>query len=521
MKKLLYTILALLLIGLLTTYLILFTEWGNKIIASYIEKKINPNEHYLSVKTFKLGFNSLDFKAQANDDSTLILKGDFSLLKQSVDLNYQIDIKDLRSFKEWIPYPLRGAIITSGNIKGYRKALVIQGVSNAAQSHTTYNALLDDFKLSHLSLNAKDANLEDLLYLFNRPAYANAKVSLQADFNSLKPLEGHLTLTANNALINNALINNALINNALINQMFHLNLKDTLIFNLSHSSDFKENKAISDTTLTSPLANFTALKSEYFFSALKLNAPYTLEIPNLAKLQNMTNHPLKGSLTLKGAIEQSPKLLKVSGHSNLLDGTLDFTLLNKDLKAHFSNISTLKALDLFNYPKFFQSLADANLDYDLSAKQGVLKARLKNARLLKNSFSDFLYSISKFDITKEIYNDVSLISQINQQRLLSNLSMKSPKTQLKIHNGLLDLNTKQIDMLMDAEILKFIFKLKLQGNMHQPKFSLILNEKAIQQNLQQGLKEILKNDTLKKGLDHLLKDDKLKEKLEKGLKGLF
>ncbi len=511
MKKLLYTILALLLIGLLTTYLILFTEWGNQIIASYIEKKINPNERYLSVKTFKLRFNSLDFKAQANDDSTLILKGDFSLLKQSVDLNYHIDIKNLRSFKDLIPYPLRGAIVTSGNIKGHRKALMIQGVSNVAQSHTAYNALLDDFKLSHLNLNTKDANLEDLLYLFNRPAYANAKVSLQADFNSLKPLEGHLILTANNALINNALIN----------QMFHLNLKDTLVFNLSHLSNFKEDKAISDTILTSPLANFTALKSEYLFSILKLNAPYTLEIPNLAKLQNMINHPLKGSLTLKGAIEQSPKLLKVSGHSNLLDGTLDFTLLNKDLKGHFSNISTLKALDLFHYPKFFQSIADANLDYDLSAKQGALKARLKNARFLKNAFSDFLYSISKFDITKEIYNDANLVSQINQQRLLSNLSLKSPKTQLKIHNGLLDLNTKQMDMLMDAEILKFIFKMKLQGNMHQPKFSLILNEKAIQQNLQQGLKEILKNDTLKKGLDHLLKDDKLKEKLEKGLKGLF
>lgn len=226
-------------------------------------------------------------------------------------------------------------------------------------------------------------------------------------------------------------------------------------------------------------------------------------------------------MTLKGAIEQSPKLLKVSGHSNLLDGALDFTLLNKDLKGRFSNISTLKALDLFHYPKFFQSVADANLDYDLIAKQGVLKARLKNARFLKNAFSDFLYSISKFDITKEIYNDANLVSQINQQRLLSDLSLKSPKTQLKIHNGLLDLNTKQMNMLMDAEILKFIFKMKLQGNMHQPKFSLILNEKAIQQNLQQGLKEILKNDTLKKGLDHLLKDDKLKEKLEKGLKGLF
>ncbi len=511
MKKLLSTLLALFSIIFLAAYLILFTEWGNKIIASYIEKKINPNERYLSVKTFTLRFNSLDFKAQANDNSTIILKGNFSLLKQSVDLNYHIDIKDLRSLKDLMHYSLRGAIATSGSIKGHRKALVIQGVSHVAQSNTSYNALLNDFKLSRLNLNAKDADLKDLLYLFNRPAYANAKVSLQADFNSLKPLEGHLALTTNNALINNALIN----------QIFDLNLKDTLVFNLSHSSDFKGQQAISDTTITSPLAHFTALKSEYSFPTLKLNAPYTLEIPHLAKLQNITNHPLKGSLTLKGDIEQSPKLLKVSGHSNLLDGALDFTLLNKDLKARFSNISTLKALDLLHYPKFFQSIADANLDYDLITKQGVLKANLKNAKFLKNAFSDFLYSISKFDITKETYNDVSLTSQINQQRLLSDLNLKSLSTQLKIHNGLLDLNTKRMDMLMDVEIAKFIFKMKLQGNIHQPKFSLILNEKAIQQNLQQGLKEILKNDTLKKGLDHLLKDDKLKEKLEKGLKGLF
>ncbi|WP_411269452.1 hypothetical protein [Helicobacter cetorum] len=498
-------------IAVLVGYLILFTEWGNKFIASYIEKKINHNEHYLSVKTLKLKFNSLDFKAQANDNSVLILKGNFSLLKQSLDFDYHIDIKDLRLLKGLIHYPLRGAITTWGSIKGHRKALKIQGVSNIAQSNTSYTALLNHFKLSGLSLNLQNATLEDLLYLLNYPLYANARVSLQANLNSLAPMQGHLKLTTNNAQINTALINST----------FNLNLKDTLFFNLSHSSDFKEYKAISDTTLISSLAHFKALKSEYLFPTLEFNAPYTLEVPDLAKLQGIINHKLKGALTLKGNIEQKPKLLKVSGHSNLLDGTLTFTLLNKHLNAHFSDISTLKALDLLNYPKFFKSIANADLDYDLSSKQGTLNAHLKNAKFLKNQFSDFLYSFSKFDITKEIYNDVNLKSQINQQRLLSDLNMKSPLTQLSINNGLLDLSTKHMDMLMNAEISKFIFKMKLQGNIHQPKFSLFLNEKALQQNLQQGLKEMLKNDTLKKGLDNLLKDDKLKEKLQKGIKGLF
>lgn len=62
MKKFFYIIFAFFLIGFLIIYFIFFIEWGNKIIVLYIEKKINLNEYYLSVKIFKLRFNFLDFK---------------------------------------------------------------------------------------------------------------------------------------------------------------------------------------------------------------------------------------------------------------------------------------------------------------------------------------------------------------------------------------------------------------------------------------------------------------------------
>lgn len=62
MKKFFYIIFVFFLIGFLIIYFVFFIEWGNKIIVLYIEKKINLNERYLSVKIFKMRFNFLDFK---------------------------------------------------------------------------------------------------------------------------------------------------------------------------------------------------------------------------------------------------------------------------------------------------------------------------------------------------------------------------------------------------------------------------------------------------------------------------
>lgn len=62
MKKFFYIIFVFFLIGFLIIYFVFFIEWGNKIIVLYIEKKINLNECYLSVKIFKMRFNFLDFK---------------------------------------------------------------------------------------------------------------------------------------------------------------------------------------------------------------------------------------------------------------------------------------------------------------------------------------------------------------------------------------------------------------------------------------------------------------------------
>lgn len=78
--------------------------------------------------------------------------------------------------------PFKGAVITSGNIKGHRKALLIQGVSNIAQSHTAYNALLDDFKLSHLNLSVQRRQFRRFALFIQPPRLCERKSVLTSGF---------------------------------------------------------------------------------------------------------------------------------------------------------------------------------------------------------------------------------------------------------------------------------------------------------------------------------------------------
>ncbi|WP_104748123.1 hypothetical protein [Helicobacter cetorum] len=698
LKKLLLTIGTLLGVIVLGAYFVLFTESGNKIIALFLEKKVNKAEPTLKldIEKLRLKFSSLDFEAQVNDGSKIKLKGDFSLFKRNLDFKYDVDIKNLHLLKAFVSYPLNGAIATQGTIKGDKKALVVKGTTNIAQSNTSYEALLNDFKLATIALNLQNARLEDLLYLVNQPIYAkglleintnldarnlsdlkgqnvlaiekgslnvelinkiyhqNIKIPIDFSLESLARLEGEhafintnfksnvvdidaqrtafnlknqeltsnykLSVTklevlkniigtnlkgsleikgqvkgnfketnkpiqtdgiinlANNLLDYEVLLDNnqikkigiisknmtlakllavanqpkyadanmsleaninhlaplqgdlqlimdkGQVNNTLVNKDFKLNLKDKITFNFTNSTDFKDNKALSDTKLMSSLANLEALKSVYDISKLQLNTPYSLEVPNLAKLQGIINQKLKGSLSLNGDVEQNSKLLKVTGKSSLLDGKLDFVFLNNDLKANLSHISLLKALEMLAYPGFFNSSANASLSYNLSTQQGTLNANLINGQFVKSQFSDLINTFAQFDITKEIYEDVKISSQINQKRLVSNMDMKSRLTNLSINKGLIDLNKNQINMLVNAEILKLAFGIFLKGDLNHPKIALNLNEMARQkakQAIQKGLKDIMKDDKVKKGLDNLIKDDKLKDKLQQGLKGLF
>lgn len=84
MKKIFISLLILILLILSIIYSLAFTKYGNGIISSYLENKVNEGQEKVKLKinNFRLTFNRLDFNAVINDDSYMNVSGDLAILKK-------------------------------------------------------------------------------------------------------------------------------------------------------------------------------------------------------------------------------------------------------------------------------------------------------------------------------------------------------------------------------------------------------------------------------------------------------
>ena len=211
MKKLFLflTIIIILIIG--SVYGTLFTKYGNGIIASYIESKVNDGQEdvKLKVNDFRLTFNTINFDAKINDDSQILISGDLAIFKQSVDLKYDIKINDLATLKNLTKQDLKGPFSTNGTFVGDKNNAVIQGFTNIALSETNYHLKLVNFEPKNINLNLKDAKIEELLTLLNKPNYANGTLNITADIKNIDVtnLDGMITASISKGKINNDIVN--------------------------------------------------------------------------------------------------------------------------------------------------------------------------------------------------------------------------------------------------------------------------------------------------------------------------
>ena len=154
MKKIFLSLSLIIILILGSIYGLLFTKFGNNIVSSYIEKKVNLDQKDVKLKVddFTLTLNYLNFDAWINDNSKINISGDLSLFKKSVDLKYDIKITDLSILNNLINQNLKSELFTNGVFKGDNQSAIIQGFSNIANSETKYNLVLKDFKIKDIFL---------------------------------------------------------------------------------------------------------------------------------------------------------------------------------------------------------------------------------------------------------------------------------------------------------------------------------------------------------------------------------
>ena len=675
MKKFFFSLTFLIVFIIGSVYSILFTKPGNSFVSSYIENKVNDEQKdvQLKVNDFTLTFNTINFDATINDNSNINISGDLEILKKRVDVKYDIKINELSTLENLINQKLNGPFSSSGTFKGDANFSEINGISNIAESKTSYSLKLVDFEAKKITFVIENAKIEKLLNLLNQKSLAFGKLTLKGDIKdaNISSLDGNISMNITKGKLNNQVINeefkqniassiyfksdviailtpnkasiksdlitsladvfmdktefiidsgkmstdykldiknlaklegvigkklygnfitkgNLVMNNGIIkidgdsdifdsltkysikvlnsepeyikisinnakidkllrtlnepvyadgilnidanitdakletlngviktkvsnakiinpvaNTVFKQNLKKEITFKVDATTSLVPNQAITNSIISSSIANLNINKAVFSFKDTALNTDYLLEIPSLTNLYDITSTKMRGAIDISGDLKSKNKSLLLTGKSKLLDGSLDFNLKNDDFHANINDLQIKKLTHMLYYPDVFDSTSDLTLDYNLLMKKGKLKGNLIKGHFLPNGFSSLLNQFAKFDITREVYESVDINTDINKLVLTTSLNMKSKNTNITADKSVLDLEKSTIDAYVNTKIKTTQFALKVKGKTTNPKIS--IDSKDLIQN--QLNKQIDKNK------------DKIKEKLNKVLKG--
>lgn len=482
MKKILFILIIILIIVFSTVYTIFFTKSGNYFLANYIEKSFNKKHSELALKIdqLRIEIDLIHLEASFNDSSKIKFDAIFSLLKREATANYVIDIKDLSLFNSVSKLELNGDLKILGDLKHKRGSTNLAGVSNIAKSKTDYNISLKNFKASEINFEVKNGKIEELLSIVNEPVYSTGDINISSKLlkNNSGFFDGILDFDIRNAKLNNYEVEKK------IKYLFKQDIK----YSLNTRNVFKDSNINSKIDFNSNLAKISINDFNYDFNNMVINSDYRAIVNDLEKIKEFTLIPLKGSVVVAGNLFKDSKSLKFDGSSKILDGNMNFTLLNNDLKLYLNSVNSRKLLYMLKKDEFFDSKLDVDLNYNIQNGNGNFFANIKNGHLIMNSLTKKIKDLSTIDVTKELYEEGNIKSEITLDKIVSNLYLKGSKSIIETKNSKLDFVNNEIDTKLD---------INLNGN----KFSVFLTKSLDNPNIKIDIKNLLQ-ETIRKNINN-------------------
>ncbi|NQY94415.1 MAG: hypothetical protein HRT43_09640, partial [Campylobacteraceae bacterium] len=277
-------------------------------------------------------------------------------------------------------------------------------------------------------------------------------------------------------------------------------LKKEVLFQSKSNTTLKSKDLISSITLSSSLANLKSDNTIINVDRLSVLSDYELSVKDLNSLYDLSKTKLRGAFKLNGTIKKD-KNLKVTGKSNILNGTLDFTLNNDNFTAKIDKVRTKDLLHMLYYPVIFDSLANSDIKYNLKTQQGLVTTILENGKILENKYTSTIKSITKFDLTREAYTKSVLKSTINKKVIKSTLDMNSKNTEIDVPNSIVNLDKRTISALVQTRLDDIEFDTMISGTLDKPRVK-IQTDKLIKSTIKTKVyKEIEKKILKKTGSD--------------------
>ena len=451
----------------LTVYVLLFSTFGNGLLQSSIEKKIQENTlDTLKLEKFSLDMSSFDIRIELNKNNTLVVVGNYSILNQAFNIKYDLKLKELKTLKKLTQTQLQGSFKTNGSVVGSLAFIKVDGVSDVAKGDTTYHIELKDFNPTSIIAKMKDVDLKTLLYIGNQKSYASADINLDINFKNITAhkLDGNILL----------LTNNGKLNTKVLKKDFSITIPKNTAFNMSLNATLKDDDIDYMYALNSNLAKISS-GGKVIPEPLLVDIKYGLNIKELALLKVLTGADVRGSLKLDGKVKGAKERLLISGKTDFASSKTDFLVTLKDFKpeniqAKVRALKLQNALYMLKQPHYSDGYFDLDVDMssvDIENLKGVVKSKIYKGRL----DSKYLSKTYEFKTKMPKVNfDATTYTVLDQGTVSTKVDFNSNLADLDIKNAKFNLNDNSLESdyrvkLLNLDRFYFISDRHLKGSL--------------------------------------------------------
>ena len=289
-------------------FAVLFTAPGNALLAPIIESRINDSVPLkIRLERFVLRLHRFDVKLMLTSSNAIEAVGNYSLFARSLAARYRVELQDLSALHALTGQPLRGPFATDGNVTGHFNDLIIKGKSNLASGQTTYMTRIRNNTPEGVTLQMQNASVSELLYLLNKPAFAEGKLTINTAIAPLNPdtAAGDLTVA----------LSGGTIDRTLMQRDFNVTLPQTS-FTINAKAAIAPEKTTYRLTLQSNLAHVRSAGS-VVPKPLAADLTYAVTFKELGLMTPLTGVPLRGPLSVHGSLKGDEKSMALLLRSDL------------------------------------------------------------------------------------------------------------------------------------------------------------------------------------------------------------
>jgi len=383
--------------------------------------------------------------------------------------NYKLLIPNLAKLNFLTQTPLRGKLKLNGDIRYKDNQVIVNGMtpSFGGKSHFTYT---DD----KLKATFKGAQTDTLFAMFKQPKYADGKVDGTVTFESIEKRIGVFDLRSKGN-----------VNTSVVKKTLDLDLGKKFVYNGSVSGKLKNGKVQSKTKWQTTMATLDMPNIIYDLKkGALLSSFYKIQVPDMAKLQSLTQRRYRGDMVFNGKISYSKQLL-VTGKGKEFDGTVDFKLVDTKLKAYAKGATVSKIMHMLDYPQVLEAMTEAKIDYDFATQSGRVDALMDNTRILPNTLTKLIKEFSRFNFSKERYNNTRFIAKMTKKMIKFSFNASNKRSYIKVPKGIINKKSEKIHIKVDMKIEGKDFQATVTGTLNRPKVKLdssaYLKSKAVKE----------------------------------------